>query len=160
MIIADKASMTNPSSFLGKLPLNVPMGVMGILVVVVLPFLTAATEILISPNMPLSIVPSWMYVFQAVHFSVFPSLSLFILLSHSFVSPDQTKISFMPGIAGGGTAGKGIRSPGSRESSLVISSVLIGIQYLVKNRAARISHKSGSWIDFRNGMTASLRKPL
>jgi len=162
MSIANKASTTNPSSFLGKLPLNVPMGVMGILVVMVLPFATGATEILKSPNVLLSIaiVPFWTHILQAVHFSVFPSLSLFILLPQLFVSLDPTKVPFLPGITGDAISGNGIQSPGQLENRLVIFLVLIVIQYTVKNSAARISQKSASRIYFLDGMTASLRKSL
>lgn len=154
--------MTNPSSFLGKLPLNVPTGVMGILVVMVLPFATAATEILISPNMPLSIaiVPFWMHVVQAVHFSVFPSLSLFILLPQLFVDLNPTKAFFLSSVSGNVAVDKGIPFPGQLEYCLVIFIVLISIQYIVKNSAARISHKSVSWISYPDGMPGNLRKSL
>ncbi len=72
--------MTNSSSILGKPHLAIPLGVMGILLVMVLPMPTMIMDLLISLNIALSIVIMLvsMYILQPVHFSVFPSLLLLI----------------------------------------------------------------------------------
>ncbi len=56
MNIAENSAMTNSSSILGKLHLAIPLGVMGILLVMVLPVSTMIMDLLISLNIALSIV--------------------------------------------------------------------------------------------------------
>jgi flagellar biosynthesis component FlhA len=56
MNIAENSAMTNSSSILGKLHLVISLGVMGILLVMVLPMLTMLMDLLISLNIALSIV--------------------------------------------------------------------------------------------------------
>jgi flagellar biosynthesis component FlhA len=56
MNMAESSAMTNSSSILGKLHLAIPLGVMGILPVMVLPMPTMIINLLISLNIALSIV--------------------------------------------------------------------------------------------------------
>jgi flagellar biosynthesis component FlhA len=56
MNIAENSAMTNSSSILGKLHLAIPLGAMGILLVMVLSIPTMIMDLLISLNIALSIV--------------------------------------------------------------------------------------------------------
>ena len=56
MNIAENSAVTNSSSILGTLHLAIPLGVMGILLVMVLPVWTMIMDLLISLNIALSIV--------------------------------------------------------------------------------------------------------
>jgi len=56
MNISESSAVTNSSSILGKLHLAIPLGVMGILIVMVLPVSTMIMALLISLNIALSIV--------------------------------------------------------------------------------------------------------
>ena len=148
MSVADKSAVTNSSSILGKLPLAIPLGVMGILLVMVLPMPTMAMDLLISLNITLSIVILLvsMYILQPVHFSVFPSLLLLITLFRLALNVATTRLILLQGSTGDDAAGKVIQSfgqfvvGGNYIVGLVVFLVLIVIQYVVINHGAvRIS---------------------
>ena len=148
MSVADKSAVTNSSSILGKLPLAIPLGVMGILLVMVLPMPTMAMDLLISLNITLSIVILLvsMYILQPVHFSVFPSLLLIITLFRLALNVATTRLILLQGSTGDDAAGKVIQSfgqfvvGGNYIVGLVVFLVLIVIQYVVINHGAvRIS---------------------
>ncbi len=148
MSVAGNSAMTNSSSILVKLPLALPIGVMGILLVMVLPMPTMAMDILISLNITLSIVILLvsMYIRQPVHFSVFPSLLLIITLFRLALNVATTRLILLQGSTGDDAAGKVIQSfgqfvvGGNYVVGIVVFLVLIAIQYIVINHGAvRIS---------------------
>ncbi len=148
MSVADKSALTHPSSILGKLHLAIPIGVMGILLVMVLPMPTMIMDLLISLNITLSIVIMLvsMYILQPVHFSVFPSLLLLITLFRLSLNVATTRLILLQGPAGDDAAGKVIQSfgqfvvGGNYVVGIVVFLVLIAIQYIVINHGAvRIS---------------------
>jgi flagellar biosynthesis component FlhA len=82
MKIAESSAMTNSSSILGELHLAIPLGVMGILLVIVLPMPTMIMDLLIRLNIALSIVfmlvscaSGSRYISQYSHHSSFSALS-------------------------------------------------------------------------------------
>ncbi len=79
MRVAEKTAVPNLSNILGKLRWIIPLGVMGILTVMVFPVSTMIMDLLIGMSVALSIsvMPISMYKLQPVHLSVFPSF-LFI----------------------------------------------------------------------------------
>jgi flagellar biosynthesis protein FlhA len=79
MRVAEETAFSILSNIRGKLCWIIPVGVMGILIVLVLPLRTMILDLLISLNITLSIFVTLvsMYILQPVHCSVFPSL-LFI----------------------------------------------------------------------------------
>ena len=148
MSVADKSALTHPSSILGKLHLAIPIGVMGILLVMVLPMPTMIMDLLISLNITLSIVIMLgsRYILQPVHFSVFPSLLLLITLFRLSLNVATTRLILLQGPAGDDAAGKVIQSfgqfvvGGNYVVGIVVFLVLIAIQYIVINHGAvRIS---------------------
>jgi flagellar biosynthesis protein FlhA len=148
MSFADKPATTNPSSILGTLPLAIPIGVMGILLIMILPMPTMIMDLLISLNITLSIVMMLvsMYILQPVHFSVFPSLLLIITLFRLSLNVATTRLILLQGSTGDDAAGKVIQSfgqfvvGGNYIVGIVVFLVLIAIQYIVINHGAvRIS---------------------
>jgi flagellar biosynthesis protein FlhA len=148
MSVADKTAIPNLSSILGKLHLAIPVGVMGILLVMVLPMPTMIMDLLISLNVTLSIIIMLvsMYILQPVHFSVFPSLLLIITLFRLALNVASTRLILLQGATGEDAAGKVIQSfgqfvvGGNYFVGIVVFLVLIAIQYIVINHGAtRIS---------------------
>jgi flagellar biosynthesis protein FlhA len=148
MSVAEKSALPDLSHILGKLHLTIPIGVMGILLVMVLPMPTMVMDLLISLNITLSILIMLvsMYIMQPVHFSVFPSLLLIITLFRLALNVASTRLILLHGSEGAGAAGKVIQSfgqfvvGGNYFVGIVVFLVLIAIQYIVINHGAvRIS---------------------
>jgi flagellar biosynthesis protein FlhA len=148
MSVAEKSALPDLSNILGRLHLTIPIGVMGILLVMVLPMPTMVMDLLISLNITLSILIMLvsMYIMQPVHFSVFPSLLLIITLFRLALNVASTRLILLHGSEGEGAAGKVIQSfgqfvvGGNYFVGIVVFLVLIAIQYLVINHGAvRIS---------------------
>src|SRR5512136_1226341 len=148
MSVAEETAIPNLSNTLGKLHLIIPVGVMGILIVMVLPMPTILLDILISLNITLSIIIVMvsMYILQPVHFSVFPSLLLIITLFRLSLNVASTRLILLHGAEGEDAAGRVIQAfgqfvvGGNYIVGIVVFLVLIGIQYIVINHGAvRIS---------------------
>jgi flagellar biosynthesis protein FlhA len=148
MSVAEKSALPDLSNILGNLHLTIPIGVMGILLVMVLPMPTMVMDLLISLNITLSILIMLvsMYIMQPVHFSVFPSLLLIITLFRLALNVASTRLILLHGSEGAGAAGKVIQSfgqfvvGGNYFVGIVVFLVLIAIQYIVINHGAvRIS---------------------
>ena len=148
MSVAERAAIPNLSNLLGKLHLMIPVGVMGILIVMVLPMPTMVMDLLISLNITLSIIVMLvsMYILQPVHFSVFPSLLLLITLFRLALNVASTRLILLHGAEGEDAAGRVIQSfgqfvvGGNYFVGIVVFLVLIAIQYIVINHGStRIS---------------------
>ena len=148
MSVAERAAIPNLSNLLGKLHLIIPVGVMGILIVMVLPMPTMVMDLLISLNITLSIIVMLvsMYILQPVHFSVFPSLLLLITLFRLALNVASTRLILLHGAEGEDAAGRVIQSfgqfvvGGNYFVGIVVFLVLIAIQYVVINHGTtRIS---------------------
>jgi len=148
MSVAEETAIPNLSNALGKLHLVIPIGVMGILIVMVLPMPTMIMDLLISLNITLSIIVMLvsMYILQPVHFSVFPSLLLIITLFRLALNVASTRLILLNGSGGEDAAGKVIQSfgqfvvGGNYFVGIVVFLVLIAIQYIVINHGSiRIS---------------------
>jgi flagellar biosynthesis protein FlhA len=148
MSVAEETAIPNLSNTLGKLHLVIPIGVMGILIVMVLPMPTMIMDLLISLNITLSIIVMLvsMYILQPVHFSVFPSLLLIITLFRLALNVASTRLILLNGSGGEDAAGKVIQSfgqfvvGGNYFVGIVVFLVLIAIQYIVINHGSiRIS---------------------
>ncbi|MGD0100473.1 MAG: flagellar biosynthesis protein FlhA, partial [Acidobacteriota bacterium] len=148
MSVAERAAIPNLSNLLGKLHLMIPVGVMGILIVMVLPMPTMVMDLLISLNITLSIIVMLvsMYILQPVHFSVFPSLLLLITLFRLALNVASTRLILLHGAEGEDAAGRVIQSfgqfvvGGNYFVGIVVFLVLIAIQYVVINHGTtRIS---------------------
>lgn len=102
MSVAEKSAFPNTASSFSNLHLIVPLGVMGILLVMVLPMPTVAMDLLISFNITLSIIVTLvsMYVLQPVQFSVFPSLLLIMTLFRLSLVVASTRLILLHGAEG------------------------------------------------------------
>jgi flagellar biosynthesis protein FlhA len=141
-------SLPKLANALGRYHLVIPIGVMGILVVMVLPMPTIIMDLLISLNVTLSIVILMvsMYILQPVNFSVFPSLLLIITLFRLSLNIASTRLILLQGASGEDAAGEVIKSfgqfvvGGNYFVGIVVFLVLMVIQYVVINHGAvRIS---------------------
>jgi flagellar biosynthesis protein FlhA len=148
MSVAEKTAIPNLSNVLSKLHLVIPIGVMGILIVMVLPMPTMIMDLLISLNVTLSIIIMLvsMYILQPVQFSVFPSLLLIITLFRLALNVASTRLILLHGSEGEEAAGRVIQSfgqfvvGGNYFVGIVVFLVLIAIQFIVINHGAiRIS---------------------
>jgi flagellar biosynthesis protein FlhA len=148
MSVAEKSALATLSNIFGKLHLVIPVGVMGILLVMVLPMPTMIMDLLISLNITLSIVIMLvsMYILQPVSFSVFPSLLLILTLFRLALNIASTRLILLNGSSGENAAGEVIKSfgqfvvGGNYFVGIVVFLVLITIQYVVINHGSvRIS---------------------
>jgi flagellar biosynthesis protein FlhA len=148
MSAADKSALATLSNIFGKLHLVIPVGVMGILLVMVLPMPAMIMDLLISLNITLSIIIMLvsMYILQPVQFSVFPSLLLILTLFRLALNIGSTRLILLNGSTGEDAAGKVIQSfgqfvvGGNYFVGIVVFLVLITIQYVVINHGSvRIS---------------------
>jgi flagellar biosynthesis protein FlhA len=148
MSVAEKSAFSNLSNIFSRLHLVIPIGVMGMLVVMVLPMPAMIMDLLISINITLSIIIMLvsMYILQPVHFSVFPSLLLLLTLFRLALNVASTRLILLNGYSGPDAAGKVIQSfgqfvvGGNYFVGIVVFLVLIVIQYVVINHGAvRIS---------------------
>lgn len=146
--MAEQTASPNRTQIRGKLHLIIPIGVVGMLIIMVLPMPTVIMDLLISMNITLSIIILLvsMYIRQPVHFSVFPSLLLIITLFRLSLNVASTRLILLNGSEGEGAAGEVIRSfgqfvvGGNYFVGIVVFLVLIAIQYIVINHGAtRIS---------------------
>ncbi len=126
----------------------IPVGVMGIVLIMVLPLPTPLLDLLISLNFTTSIVVLLvsMYILQPIHFSVFPSLLLIITLFRLSLNIASTRLILLNGAGGVDAAGKVIQAfgqfvvGGNYFVGIVVFLVLMAIQFLVINHGAvRIS---------------------
>src|SRR5512136_181379 len=148
MSVAEETAIPNLSNTLGKLHLVIPIGVMGILIVMVVPMPTMIMDLLISLNITLSIIVLLvsMYILQPVHFSVFPSLLLIVTLFRLALNVASTRLILLRGSEGTSAAGRVIESfgqfvvGGNYLVGIIVFIVLISIQFIVINHGAvRIS---------------------
>jgi flagellar biosynthesis protein FlhA len=148
MSIAEKSALPNLSNIFSQLHLVIPVGVMGMLLVMILPMPTVIMDLLISLNITLSIIILLvsLYILQPVHFSVFPSLLLLLTLFRLALNVASTRLILLNGSSGEDAAGKVIQSfgqfvvGGKYFVGIVVFLVLIVIQYVVINHGAvRIS---------------------
>ncbi len=148
MSVLAKSTLSGFSDLLGKFHLIIPVGVMGILLVMVLPMPPVVMDLLISLNITLSIIIMLvsMYILQPVHFSVFPSLLLIVTLFRLSLNVASTRLILLRGAEGEDAAGKVIQSfgqfvvGGNYFVGIVVFLVLMAIQYIVINHGAvRIS---------------------
>jgi flagellar biosynthesis protein FlhA len=148
MSVAEQTAIPNFSNILEKFHLIIPVGVVGILIIMVLPMPTMIMDLLISLNITISIIVMLvsMYILQPVNFSVFPSLLLLLTLFRLALNVASTRLILLHGSEGEEAAGKVIQSfgqfvvGGNYFVGIVVFLVLIAIQYIVINHGStRIS---------------------
>ena len=144
MGVVQQTSLFNFSHIFSRLHLVIPIGVMGMLLVMVLPMPPFLMDLLISLNITLSIIIMLvsMYIMQPVHFSVFPSLLLILTLFRLALNVASTRLILLEGYQGADAAGKVIQSfgqfvvGGNYYVGIVVFLALIIIQFVVINHGA------------------------
>src|SRR5262245_28245572 len=111
------ADVQKPTSIIGtllKAGIGVPLGVLGVLAMVVLPLPTVALDALFTFNIALSIVivMSVFYVSRPVEFGVFPTILLLATLLRLALNVASTRVVLLNGHAGSHAAGQVIESFG------------------------------------------------
>jgi len=148
MSFSENSAISSLSNIFDRFHMAIPIGVMGILLIMVLPMPTMLMDLLISLNIMLSILVMLvsMYITQPVHFSVFPSLLLIVTLFRLALNVASTRLILLRGSEGEDAAGMVIQSfgqfvvGGNYFVGIVVFLVLIAIQYIVINHGAvRIS---------------------
>jgi flagellar biosynthesis protein FlhA len=148
MSVAEKSALSSFSGLSNKFHLVIPVGVMGLLLVMLLPMPTIVMDLMISLNITLSIIVLLvsMYILKPVHFSVFPSLLLILTLFRISLNVASTRLILLRGAEGESAAGRVIQSfgqfviGGNYFVGIIVFLVLMAIQYIVINHGTvRIS---------------------
>ena len=139
-------SMKNPWAAAARAAL--PMGVVGLIGVMIVPLPATALDLLISLNVALSMVVllTAVYIERPVNFSVFPSALLLLTIFRLGLNIASTRRILLHGNEGTGAAGSVIEAfgefvvGGNLVVGVVIFLVLLAIQFIVINHGAtRIS---------------------
>jgi flagellar biosynthesis protein FlhA len=120
------------------------MGVIGILIVMVVPLPTIILDILLSFSITISIIILLMslYVSKPLDFSVFPSVLLIVTLLRLSLNVASTRLILLHGNEGTGAAGQVIKAfgtfvvGGNYVVGLIVFSVLVLINFIVITKGA------------------------
>ena len=132
--------MTNESPLTGKYSeLILAGGVVGILIIMVMPLPTVMLDILLSFSITFSVIILLvsMYMMQALEFSVFPSLLLIVTLYRLSLNIASTRVILLHGNEGTGAAGQVIKSfgdfvvGGNYVVGMVVFLILVIINFVV-----------------------------
>ena len=149
--MADAAASGINFRALLKTGLGVPLGVLGVLAMVVLPLPTIALDALFTFNIALSIVivMSVFYVARPVEFGVFPTILLLATLLRLALNVASTRVVLLNGHTGGHAAGHVIESfgqfviGGNFAVGVVVFVILTIINFVVVTKGSgRISEVS------------------
>jgi flagellar biosynthesis protein FlhA len=149
--MADTSTIANPARALLKAGLGVPVGVLGVLAMVVLPLPPIALDALFTFNIALSIVivMSVFYVARPVEFGVFPTILLLATLLRLALNVASTRVVLLNGHTGSHAAGKVIESfgqfviGGNFAVGVVVFVILTIINFVVVTKGSgRISEVS------------------
>ncbi len=126
MSVDTTTTLASQRKTLGKLRLLIPIGVMGILLVMVLPMPTMVVDLLISLNIILSILILLvlMYILHPGDISAFLSLLLIIPLFHLPLNTASTRLILLDDVSVQDAVKKVIQSPGQ---FVVSGSYFLGI---------------------------------
>src|SRR5215475_3119331 len=149
--MAEAAATASPARALLKAGLGVPLGVLGVLAMVVLPLPPIALDALFTFNIALSIVivMSVFYVARPVEFGVFPTILLIATLLRLALNVASTRVVLLNGHTGAHAAGRVIESfgqfviGGNFAVGVVVFVILTIINFVVVTKGSgRISEVS------------------
>ncbi len=149
---------------------SVPLGVIGIVLVMIVPVPSFVLDVLISINITLSVIVMLvaMHIVRPVEFSVFPTTLLLMTLFRLALNISSSRAILLNGNAGTAAAGHVIEAfgnfvvGGNYVIGVVIFLVLIAIQYVVINHGAvRISEVTARFtLDAMPGKQMSIDSDL
>lgn len=133
-----------PSSIMAGSSAALAMGVIGILLVMLVPLPTFVLDILLSFSITVSIIILLMsmYVMKPLDFSVFPSVLLTVTLLRLSLNVASTRLILLHGHEGAGAAGQVIKAFGSfvvggnYVVGMIVFSVLVLINFVVITKGA------------------------
>src|SRR5262247_3374737 len=146
--MADAAATAGPARSLLKAGLGVPIGVLGVLAMVVLPLPPIALDALFTFNIALSIVivMAVFYVARPIDFGVFPTVLLLATLLRLALNVASTRVVLLHGHTGSHAAGRVIESfgefviGGNYAVGVIVFAILTIINFIVVTKGAgRIS---------------------
>ena len=150
----EKAQSKKPS-LTGNMDIGISIGIIGILMVMIIPLPTAVLDILLAMNISLSImiILVTIYVVKPLDFSVFPSLLLLTTLFRLALNIASTRLILLNGNTGLLAAGKVIKGFGSfvvggnPTVGLVVFVILVVINFVVitkgSGRIAEVAARFG-----------------
>jgi len=127
------------TSLMGNMDIGISLGVIGILMVMIIPLPTAILDVLLAMNISLSvmIILVTIYVVKPLDFSVFPSLLLLTTLFRLALNIASTRLILLNGHTGMLAAGKVIKGfgtfavGGNATVGLVVFVILVVINFVV-----------------------------
>jgi flagellar biosynthesis protein FlhA len=127
------------NSLMGNMDIGISLGIIGILMVMIIPLPTAILDVLLAMNISLSvmIILVTIYVVKPLDFSVFPSLLLITTLFRLALNIASTRLILLNGHTGLLAAGKVIKGFGSfavggnATVGLVVFVILVVINFVV-----------------------------
>jgi len=127
------------TSLMGNMDIGISLGIIGILMVMIIPLPTAILDVLLAMNISLSvmIILVTIYVVKPLDFSVFPSLLLITTLFRLALNIASTRLILLNGHTGLLAAGKVIKGFGSfavggnATVGLVVFVILVVINFVV-----------------------------
>jgi flagellar biosynthesis protein FlhA len=127
------------TSLMGNMDIGISLGIIGILMVMIIPLPTAILDVLLAMNISLSvmIILVTIYVVKPLDFSVFPSLLLLTTLFRLALNIASTRLILLNGHTGLLAAGKVIKGFGSfavggnATVGLVVFVILVVINFVV-----------------------------
>ena len=134
-----EAAGKNQFSLFANLDIGLAVGIMGILMIMVIPLPTVMLDLLLAFNITLAvlIILVTIYVSRPLDFSVFPSLLLITTLFRLSLNIASTRLILLEGHTGQSAAGKVINSfgsfvvGGSAAVGLVVFVILVVINFVV-----------------------------
>jgi flagellar biosynthesis protein FlhA len=134
-----EATGKSPSSIFANLDIGVSIGIMGILMIMIIPLPTMLLDIFLALNITLAvlIILVTIYASRPLDFSVFPSLLLITTLFRLSLNISSTRLILLEGHTGVNAAGKVINSFGSfvvggnTTVGLVLFVILVVINFVV-----------------------------
>jgi flagellar biosynthesis protein FlhA len=141
---AGAAAVGLPERIMRSSSVVLALGVVGILLVMMVPLPTVLLDILLSMNIAVSLVILLMslYVLRPLDFSVFPSVLLVVTLLRLSLNVASTRLILLHGSEGTGAAGQVIKAfgtfvvGGNYVVGLIVFSVLVLINFVVITKGA------------------------
>lgn len=137
--MAELGVPVKPFSLAGNADIGISLGIVGVLMVMIIPMPTAALDILLALNITLAVIILLVtiYVVKPLDFSVFPSLLLITTLFRLSLNIASTRLILLNGQSGSLAAGKIIKGFGSfvvggnPTVGLVVFVILVIINFVV-----------------------------
>jgi flagellar biosynthesis protein FlhA len=142
--MASKTNMLPPSSFIKHPDVLVSLGVVGVIMLMILPLPRFVLDLLLAFNITVSVIILLvgLHVRRPIEFSAFPSILLIVTLFRLALNIASTRLILLHGNEGASAAGEVIRAFGSfvvggnYTVGLVVFAILVVINFVVVTKGA------------------------